>query len=391
MSPNTPNPRHRALASESGSIIILTALSMVVLLGILAFAVDASFLYTERNRMAAAADDAAKSAAVENIRRPSASVADLTAFANRQVLAHGFDPGVTTSVTVNRPPVSPSPFAGDSHFVEARVSRPTPTFFARVVNAAWGSVTPMARAVAGAATPLNCFITNHNLTFGNDTYTLNGCGVGVGGDLSVGGAITGSPAPPVSVSGTCSGCPPQARTGQPPPIDPLAGLAPPTVAGGCIPAVANPLPPGCYTTIGPGITTLQSGTFKVTGKITTDNLTGNGVLLYLTSTAEFDGGNNGSLNLTAGNTAPYAGIAIYGDAGAKFGAKNHFTMNINGAVYMPGTAADFKNHMNIVDTGCSLFVFDSFTENNGNGGILETTSCASSFSNANYLSVALAE
>jgi len=100
-----PHVRRHAFRSESGSIIILTALSMVVLLGIVALAVDASFMYTERNRMASAADAAAKSAAFENHRNPSS---DLQAYANREVVQHGFDPDPagTTVVTVNRPPLN---------------------------------------------------------------------------------------------------------------------------------------------------------------------------------------------------------------------------------------------------------------------------------------------
>ena len=80
-----PSVRRRA-RSESGSIIILTALSMVLMLGILAFAIDTSLLYAERNRMAAAADAAAKSAAMEYLRK---STSDLQAFANREVLVNG--------------------------------------------------------------------------------------------------------------------------------------------------------------------------------------------------------------------------------------------------------------------------------------------------------------
>ena len=65
----SPSSRDRGtrppISGERGSIVLLTALSMVVLLGMVALAVDGSYLYTELNRMSAAADAAAKSAALE--------------------------------------------------------------------------------------------------------------------------------------------------------------------------------------------------------------------------------------------------------------------------------------------------------------------------------------
>ena len=61
--------------SERGSILILTALSMTVLLGIAALSIDISFMYDKRNRLHAAADAAAKSGAFE-VRRDSVDFAD---------------------------------------------------------------------------------------------------------------------------------------------------------------------------------------------------------------------------------------------------------------------------------------------------------------------------
>src|SRR3954468_2140273 len=91
MSPNALRSASRPhlLKSESGSILILTALAMIVLLGVVALAVDGSFMYTERNRMAAAADGAAKSAAFEVYLGNTDDTA-LLAFAKREVSAHGF-------------------------------------------------------------------------------------------------------------------------------------------------------------------------------------------------------------------------------------------------------------------------------------------------------------
>ena len=98
--------------SERGSILILTALSMAVLLGIAALSLDISFMYDKRNRLYAAADAAAKSGAFEVRRDESISQTDLEAFANQQVSAHGFNPAGTTSVVVHHPPINGA-FTGD--------------------------------------------------------------------------------------------------------------------------------------------------------------------------------------------------------------------------------------------------------------------------------------
>ena len=175
--------------------------------------------------------------------------------------------------------------------------------------------------------------------------------------------------------------------------DPFAGLPSPTVAGTCGPATINPLPPGCYTTIPGTITNFTGGgIYKVTGLIDiTSSLAGSNMLLYLTSTASINGGNNGTLTISAGNTAPYAGIAIYGDAGSQINAGNAFELNITGALYMPDSDLTFNNHLQIDNTNCTLIIVNSLDIDNGNSQILNTSGCAGSFSNAAFLGVAISE
>src|SRR5438874_2324252 len=126
----------RTRGDDRGQILILTALSMTVLLGISALSLDASFMYDKRNRMHAAADAAAKSGAIEVHRNSSVTSTQLQAFADQQVNRHGFTPtsyGGTVAVTVNNPPAS-GPFFGDASYVEVIVSQPTSTFFGGVLG-----------------------------------------------------------------------------------------------------------------------------------------------------------------------------------------------------------------------------------------------------------------
>lgn len=389
------NPSSRRLRSEAGNVLILTALSMTVLLGVVALAIDGSNGYTERTRMAAAADAAAKSAAYQL----KYGYGDLQAFANREAVMHGFTPGVDATVSVYSPPswLATSPFYNRAGFVEVVITGNRQTYFGNILG--FGNIAPLARAVAGASQPASCLITMQNLTFGNTEFTMNGCGASVGGNLAgtnPNAEVTGTPVPPVSVTGTCTGyCGSMGvlATSQPAPIDPFAGLASPTVAAACVPATVNPLPPGCYTTIPGTITQLTGGgTYKVTGLIDiTSSLTGSNMLLYLTSTASINGGNNGTLALSANNTVPYAGIAIYGDPGSQINAGNAFELNVTGAVYMPGSDLVFNNHLQIDNTNCTLFIVRSLDIDNGNSQILNTSGCAGSFSNAAYLGTAISE
>src|SRR5689334_20931616 len=99
--------RMRGAHQDSGQILVLTTVSMIALLGIMAISLDASFMFEKRNQLHAAADAAAKSAAIEVIRNPAVSQASLEKFADQQIIAHGFQParlGGTANVVVNRPP-----------------------------------------------------------------------------------------------------------------------------------------------------------------------------------------------------------------------------------------------------------------------------------------------
>jgi hypothetical protein len=368
---------------------------MTVLLGIAALSLDASFMYDKRNRLQAAADAAAKSAAIELVRNSAVTLTSLRAFANQQVLRHGFSPGGTTSVVVNNPPSSGT-YAGDSHYVEVIVSEPTSTFFAKMLG--FTSMTPGAKAVAGIGNPTNCLTINGNLAIGNTTLTLSGCGVGIGGDLSgtnPNATITGSPLPSVGVTGTCSGtCGSMGvlTTGAPAPTDPLSGLVAPTNPGGCVAGAAATLAPGCYTSIASSVTNLTAGIYYVTGLVDIGNLTGTNVMIYLTGAGHIQSGNNNELHLTAPTSGTYAGIAIFQDPADtnNFDSGNAFTFDVNGAIYMPGTDVDIANHIDFIGTGCTLFIAKSLQVRNGNGS-LSVLGCAATYSGASFLSASIVQ
>ena len=70
--------------------------------------------------------------------------------------------------------------------------------------------------------------------------------------------------------------------------------------------------------------------------------------------------------------------------------KNAFTLDVTGAIYMPGADVDIKNHLNFTETACTLFIAHSMYVKNGNGSV-SNAGCASTFGGAAFLSVSIAE
>lgn len=148
-----------AIRSEEGTIVLLMALITPVLLGFMALTIDVGFMYDTRNRLYAAADAAAKSAALE-IQRVvnaggSADNANINAYAlhviNEQITA-GYLPANTAEAPIIRrcsdAGATCTTYAGNPNFVEVILRAPTPMLFGHMVG--FTEMTPSARAVAGS-------------------------------------------------------------------------------------------------------------------------------------------------------------------------------------------------------------------------------------------------
>ncbi len=396
-----------ATHSERGSILLLTALSMVVLLGILALAIDASFMFTERNRLSAAADAAAKSAAWELWRGGGS---DIQAYANREVAVLGFapNPGGDTDVTVTIPP-DDGLHAGEIGYAEVTVSRTTSTFFGTILG--FANLRPAARAVAGTSNGPNCIVTlappgysPSSLNLGRTTLTMPNCSVASGGNLEGTNPTADINASGISASSaSCTGsyCDnfENVRWSSPPPYDQFDGKMPamPSLSG-CAPAPAFGSIGGggtCYSslTVGTNRTiTLLSGTTYFTGAVTFGNnaiLQGTGVTLVLANGSSITTGNNTDIVLSAPRSGPYSGVAIYqpktNTNGADF--RNSPLFNVNGAVYMPAADVSFRNGLDST-SDCVLFVVHSLSIDNGNGSL---NNACSAFAGSPLLTVSIAE
>lgn len=178
----------RITRNENGQALLVTAMSMLVLMGFLALATDVGFLFHDRREIQTAADGAAAAGALAAMN--GATDGEITTVADNAAALNGFtnsSNGVT--ITVNTPPTSG--FHQTSPYVEVDITQSSiPTVFMSLFGVRTMSVS--ARAVggpAGAAKP--CLHLNYLDLRGSATIEAEGgqtgCGVYVGDNLSVTG------------------------------------------------------------------------------------------------------------------------------------------------------------------------------------------------------------
>jgi hypothetical protein len=123
---------------------------------------------------------------------------------------------------------------------------------------------------------------------------------------------------------------------------------------------------GANVTLNPGIYFMEGGDLKVAGNST---LTGDGVTIVFTSSngSSYAGAaisSNAVINLTAPQTAPTAGIVLFGDRamtpGTAFKLTGGGTQNWGGALYLPKAALTYAGGAT-GGTGCTQIVADTVT------------------------------
>lgn len=144
----------KLLKSESGQVLVLTALGMVVLLGFVGLATDVGVLFRVRHNLQIAADAAATAGALYES-YGEAAIPAARAAATENGVTDGVDGGI---VTIHVPPAS-GPASTTPGFVEAIVAKPASTVFMALFG--YRTVTVSARAVAGPAPGTGCmYLTN---------------------------------------------------------------------------------------------------------------------------------------------------------------------------------------------------------------------------------------
>lgn len=356
----------KRLKDESGQVMVVTVLSMSLLIGFLALAVDVGTLFRAKRLMQTAADSAAIAAAQEWQYGDGTAAADAAA-AQNGVPIGGTNGGV---VTVNNGPLH-GPHQGVSGYYEAIVSQTQPTFFGKIFTGSifQNSVAVTGRAVATLGNNQNCVYTlgatgqDISVT-GNAAISIANCGIVDDSSSSNALSITGNATLNAKMIGIVGGfsktgnvtLTPTPATGIGSTSDPLDFLPTPTVPSGCSADpqltgnVTRTLTQGCYNGItatgnitlnlSPGLYVIN-GNLNLTGNIT---LTGSGVTLDLLGSTTLPG--NVNLDLTAPTSGTYNGVLIIqpstnsnplsltGNAGSIF----------EGIVYAPNAAVAFTGN-----------------------------------------------
>jgi Flp pilus assembly protein TadG len=324
---------------ESGQVLVLVALSLTLLMGAMALAIDVGFVRFQQRQLQTAADAAAIAAGLE------LGNCNNTVCANMQTAAATAlkEDGITTTTitpTANQCTVSTTsglamiinvapcvlgasdPNNGNTHMAEVVLTEPQKTFFGAIIGVrTWNLV---ARAEAGDSyinantSGGNCLYTN-GLAFNSSdgTFALNSCGIYDNGNLQTdnGDSVTASTFlyygtwSPNNCNSSCtwniggSNTPPAHTTS--PQSNPLASLTPPSQPAT---STTNTQTPNSGATLQPGYypngfnlnsnvsVTLNAGLYYMGGSINVDSgatLTGTGAELYFV---------NGSLQPNSGST-----------------------------------------------------------------------------------------
>ncbi|MGH9734936.1 MAG: pilus assembly protein TadG-related protein [Candidatus Acidiferrales bacterium] len=233
---------------QAGQALYLTAISLVVLVGMLGLGIDMGVLRYEK-RLQQTAADAAALAGASNLPVNGAGSLGVIDGAKNASADNGFsdtDTGSgcgtsaavgTVCVLVNDPPQESATHNGDANYVEVLVEAVHPTYFARIFGKTKATVT--ARAVAtnvggGPHKPCLLALSASATLVLDGTIQLTACDLVVDGNLQVSGQIEKDSASSIEVSGRCSGSCVNVVTGIPAVADPLANLSTPP-ANGCQP------------------------------------------------------------------------------------------------------------------------------------------------------------
>lgn len=370
------------LPSERGQVLPLVALSLVVLLGAAALAIDVGYLRDQQRIQQIATDSAAFAGASElSFKAPSL----ITSGAMRDALNNGYANGVgNVTVAVNSPPQSGA-YSGSPTAVEVVItSTHLPTFFGNVIGALNPSVTT--RAVA-AVNPneLGCvYVLNGGLTLhggGGGGIASPTCGLLINGDLSVTGSANVD-ALFVGYTGTNSGGG-SYPAGQPirltvPVSDPCqrfpacAYLSALNVSAlPCVdttPQNSAALPPGHYChKVSGSITfapTAGNALYVFDQPLSGGSMSGAGVTIYNNSASGITWSGNVSVDISGPTTGPTAGMAYYqppSNCGSitKNGAAG--SVDFVGGFYAPSAAMTLNGSLPSV----SLIVVGSIVMNGG--------------------------
>lgn len=379
------------LGSCAGSVAIQVAVSLTILIGMVALGTEITFVMFKHRQMQSAADSAALGCATA---LAAGYPADFTLEARAIAASAGFVNGVDgVTVTVLFPPTIGN-YAGNNGAVEVIVSQPQTLGMVSLFRSGVFEVAATSVALVGGAGSFCVLQLVSNSMTGvsisnGATVNLGQCGMAVDAKGSSALSVTGGStlnALSVSVSGGTTvsnggviNASKGVKNNQAVVGDPYSGVAEPTYSG-C--AYNNKsigykssrqyLTPGVYcnglsmgngaiVTMNPGLYVIDRGTFDVSGGT---DLTAAGVTIFLTSKtassyAKVSLGGGATITMAAPTVGATAGILFFGDRDAPLSNSHNFaggvTPSLTGAIYFPSQTVVFSNGVSN-PAGCTQLI-----------------------------------
>jgi acetyltransferase-like isoleucine patch superfamily enzyme len=404
----------RFCCDHSGTIAVMTALSLTALVGFAGLGIETTQWYTEKRAIQAAADDAALSAAIAY---SQGNTSGYTIEGKSVAGTDGFVDGANqVTVTVNKPPAS-GPYASNASAIQVIINAPAQPVLSKmfigdftisassVAIPASASTNACVLALNGVATGAGTLSGTTNITLKNCSFdvnsnsktalVLNGNSTLTASDVYVVGGDSISNNSTLTVTGNVMINTNNSMT------DPYATRVIPTPAATCIDlgqiqgnVTLNPgtycgmdIQAGANVILNPGVYILDGnsksgGNFDIAGGGT---ITGTGVSIVLTTSGTafskvgdivINGGS--TVNLTAPDATTglaSQGIVFWQDSRKPDDGKDNFnggsTMNLTGAIYLPSQTVSFNGGNTAGGTGCtqivaSIIVFSGNSEFDNN-------------------------
>lgn len=344
----------RFIRSRRANVAIITALLTPALVGFAGLGTETAYWYYRQRTLQGAADVTAFGSTLAL--RAGKTQAVIANAASAEAVKNGWR-AAGGAIVVNTPPTSGT--HQNTNSVEVIITEVEPRYFTALFFA--DSVPVKVRAVGtfvanGTACMLGLDKTRNKAVqfWGNASAKFDNCNIISNSSASDSFAVGGSAnvtTPCVSSVGGASvssglhltSCT-SVTTKAPPAADPYASVPAPPVESCNSGALTNPLSPGTYcgglsfssnVTLNPGVYVISGGTLKINAGA---NVTGTGVMFYLTNGAQLSLNGNATMNISAATTGPYAGLLLFGDRTMAYASQ---TINGNasslftGAVYFP--------------------------------------------------------
>lgn len=402
----------RYLRDDRGSAALITALSMPVMIGFGALAIDVGSWYSQKRQLQTAADAAAMAAGITRYRNSSASQSALESAASTDVTANGFDNNLTALsdssalLVIHRPPTSGN-YTGQSTAIEAIITQRQQLMLAGYFVK--DPVSVQVRAVVSSSTLGGaCLLALEQVnadalsTSGNINMNLKKCGIASNSNSSTASMYENGSASVTSDYVHLAGALDQQNGSLNSPSivqngprvgDPYRDVSTPTTSGGTQvdptvkPNKSATLDPGTYPSMTlQGTANLNSGTYVINGgTLTIDSqatVNGNGVTFVLKNNATVKINGGATVNVSAPTSGSSAGIAFYQAPGADPSITQKFNggsnMTIGGAIYFPNETVSF-NGGNANNKACTHVVARVITVNGNSDTNIDCTAAPSSY------------